>query len=55
MAGGGNRQEFGDPFNDPKQDNGKPIWHPSFRRKKWFEDKAELTTSPLFLLFGEHR
>jgi hypothetical protein len=27
VAGGGNGQEFGNPFNNSEQDNNKPVWH----------------------------
>src|SRR5260370_32198842 len=34
MAGGRDRQELGDSFDDTEQNNGKPIWHLTLRRHK---------------------
>jgi hypothetical protein len=31
VAGGRNRQELGDAFHNPEQNNSNPIWHRAFR------------------------
>ena len=50
VAGGGNRQELGDPFDDPEQNDGNPVWHRVVRRQTTGEDKPKCGGRYFFFL-----
>ena len=42
VAGGRNRQELGDAFHNPEQNNSNPVWHRVVRRQKPPKDKPQM-------------
>ena len=42
VAGGRNRQELGDAFHNPEQNNSNPVWHRVVRRQNPAKDKPQM-------------